>query len=685
MWLAQVCCVTLGLLLVGCLETVAAIPPKSEPTISECAAKGGECDESKGRPVCGSDNKTYPTRCHLIRAQCSGHQVAFKHRGSCKDVCIASRTYALQQRANSPYTVKYVPRCREDGTYAPVQCIDGGGCWCVNGQGKQLPNTMVQHGKPICVKKGKSNQRRSSPRNPVRNKRSCSGLDRAVFNTNLLKLFQNEHVRVHQHNLTGPINEKVVLDWKFAVMDLNGNNLLDKTEYRTMKRLIKKVVKPKRCGRSFGKNCDADQDERLSRNEWYNCLAKDDVTPHNPSSQSPSSSISSSSSGGSAHYTVPHLHHHQHHSTLGGLSRGMGNGGMGGGSIGGTVGGGGGGGGGGVNGGTGGGGHFLRADDDDDDDSQNISNDFTDDDDDDHSENEYDSDELPDSDNALLNGLQLPVNGLQPYLLLQGKTMVDPKGEDDAIFKDSEADSDCLSDRKYALDEQKYGTNALYVPECTPDGRYQRVQCYRSTGYCWCVNEDTGKNIPGTSTKDEKPVCDQYASSTRPMKGCPEEKKVEFLKDLKAFLSKQVSTSFAGKIIPVWNTEEEKVAILSFVLLDKNQNKQLERKEWKAFRELVTATRQLRKCGKKMPRYCDVNSDRKITLSEWMSCLDGKRNSSVDVAAMSAPLVQAELKSTSSSNSGGGGGGGGTSPSSSSATSSKFKGRNPLEFVLKSD
>uniref|UniRef100_A0A182QCI0 SPARC-related modular calcium-binding protein 2 n=1 Tax=Anopheles farauti TaxID=69004 RepID=A0A182QCI0_9DIPT len=583
--------------------------------ISECAAKGGECDETKGRPVCGSDNKTYPTRCHLIRAQCSGHQVAFKHRGSCKDVCIASRTYALQQRATSPYTVKYVPRCREDGTYAPVQCIDGGGCWCVNGQGKQLPNTMVQHGKPICVKKGKSNQRRSSPRNPIRNKRSCSGLDRAVFNTNLLKLFQNEHVRVHQHNLTGPITEKAVLDWKFAVMDLNGNNLLDKTEYRTMKRLIKKVVKPKRCGRSFGKNCDADQDERLSRNEWYNCLAKDDVTPHhNPSS----SSISSSSSGGSGHYTVPHQqqqhhhHHHHHPSTLGGLARG--NGGMvgGGGSIG-------------VGGGTSGGD------------------------------------------------------------VLQGKTMVDPKGEDDTIFKDSEADSDCLSDRKYALDEQKYGTNALYVPECTADGRYQRVQCYRSTGYCWCVNEDTGKNIPGTSTKNEKPVCDQYASSTRPMKGCPEEKKVEFLKDLKAFLSKQVSTSFAGKIIPVWNTEEEKIAILSFVLLDKNQNKQLERKEWKAFRELVTATRQLRKCGKKMPRYCDVNSDRKITLSEWMSCLDGKRNSSVDVAAMSAPLVQAESKAVSSSGSGTIAGSSSGGSGTGSATSSKFKGRNPLEFVLKSD
>lgn len=88
------------------------------------------------------------------------------------DVCLASRTYALQHRSSSPYGVKFVPRCREDGTYAPVQCLESVGCWCVNGQGKPLPNTTVQHGKPVCVKKGKSNQRRSSPRNPVRNKRS---------------------------------------------------------------------------------------------------------------------------------------------------------------------------------------------------------------------------------------------------------------------------------------------------------------------------------------------------------------------------------------------------------------------------------------------------------------------------------------------------------------------------------
>ncbi|XP_021695722.1 SPARC-related modular calcium-binding protein 2 isoform X2 [Aedes aegypti] len=549
-------------LAVACLITLAlrctlAIPPKSEPTISECTAKGGECDESKGRPVCGTDNQTYPTRCHLIRAQCSGHQVSLKHRGTCKDVCHASRTYALQHRSSSPYGVKFVPRCREDGTYAPVQCLESVGCWCVNGQGKPLPNTTVQHGKPVCVKKGKSNQRRSSPRNPVRNKRSCSRMDRAVFNRNLLKLFENEHIRVQQNVKGGltaaSVSEKTVLDWKFASIDGNRNGVLDKTEYRELKRLIKKVVKPKRCGRSFGKSCDADQDERLSRLEWANCFSKDNLT------------------------------------------------------------------------------------------------------------------------------------------LLQGKTTLELKGDQDPIFKDSEAESDCLSDRAAALEEQRSGATALYVPECTADGRYQRVQCYLSTGYCWCVHEDTGKNIPGTSTKDKRPQCDVYPGvGGRQMQGCPDDKKLEFLRDLKDFLKQQIaSNSVTAADNTKWGTEDEKIATLSFVLLDKNKNKVWERKEWKIFRELVTETRQLRKCGKKMPRYCDVNNDRKITLSEWLNCLQTQRTPYVEGGSVAK---SSSLMSTSGSSGGGGGGGGGIGhsesgwkPSLSASSTSKFRGPNPLESVLKSD
>lgn len=138
--------------------------------------------------------------------------------------------------------------------------------------------------------------------------------------------------------------------------------------------------------------------------------------------------------------------------------------------------------------------------------------------------------------------------------------------DSDAVLREADTESDCLSDRAVALDEQKVsirceisfhgsemiwnsinfqnGAEAIYVPECTVDGRYQRVQCYRSAGYCWCVHEDTGKNIPGTSIKDGRPDC--ALNITRPMKGCPEPKKLEFLKELKLFLRIQIANNAAS-------------------------------------------------------------------------------------------------------------------------------------------
>lgn len=67
-----------------CLLSSLCLPQLSPlASLSECAAKQGECDDSEG-PVCGTDDQTYPTRCHLLRVQCSGHQVSLKHRGNCK-------------------------------------------------------------------------------------------------------------------------------------------------------------------------------------------------------------------------------------------------------------------------------------------------------------------------------------------------------------------------------------------------------------------------------------------------------------------------------------------------------------------------------------------------------------------------------------------------------------------------
>ncbi|XP_059617873.1 SPARC-related modular calcium-binding protein 1 isoform X2 [Phlebotomus argentipes] len=492
----------------------------AEPTISECAAKGGECNESRGRPVCGTDNQTYPTRCHLLRAQCSGHQVSLKHRGKCKNECAASRNYALAHRS----AMKFVPRCRADGTYAAVQCLEDD-CWCVTPQGKPVRNTTVKGVKPVCIRPGKVNTRRS-PDVHLRMKKPCTKIDKAQFNANLIKMFHNEFQRYKKNqqgseDLPG-VSDNMVLEWKFIGLDRNRNNILDKGEFRELKKLVKKIVKPKRCARAFGKFCDEDHNEKLSKSEWSSCFTKD------------------------------------------------------------------------------------------------TSN------------------------------------------LLQGKTTLQLSGDGDTLGRDAnDGESDCLADRAAALDEQKSGTTALYVPECTPDGRYQRVQCYRSTGYCWCVHEDTGKNIPGTSTKDKKPQCDAIYSPTRPMKGCPEGKKLDFLKELKAYLKDElIGNANSATNTTKWNNEDEKLATLSFVILDKNKNKMWERREWKTFRELVMPIKSLRKCGKKLPRYCDVNNDREITLSEWLNCLQTTRTSTnlgKSITNESKPLQ------------------------------SKFRGPNPLESYLKSD
>ena len=37
-----------------------------------------------------------------------------------------------------------------------------------------------------------------------------------------------------------------------------------------------------------------------------------------------------------------------------------------------------------------------------------------------------------------------------------------------------------------------------FKPLCKADGSYEEEQCHGSTGYCWCVESKTGKEIPGT-------------------------------------------------------------------------------------------------------------------------------------------------------------------------------------------
>ncbi|EDW74513.2 uncharacterized protein Dwil_GK21959 [Drosophila willistoni] len=469
-------------------------------TLSKCAAKLGECDEREG-PVCGTDDQTYPTRCHLLRVQCSGHQVSLKYRGFCK-ACLEARQYSRRQLARNPQY--FVPRCRRDGTFAAMQCLGETGCWCSDHLGRPIENTSTSslRSKPKCRAYRRNTRRRSPTRlvNPVPSDsseteagataahRACSKADRLAFNDQLIEIFRSEYLRSASVRDQRPTDADV-LDWKFIQLDANNNQKLDRHEVRELKKLVKRAVKPRRCGRAFGKYCDVDKDESLNSLEWSTCLSKD------------------------------------------------------------------------------------------------------------------------------------------------GNNLLNSKTSAETTNNENEGETNCWTDQTVALEEQSHGgKSVLYVPECMPDGRYQREQCYHSTPYCWCVNEDTGKHIPGTSVKNQRPQCD-VVSAVRPMKGCPEPRKTQFLKELKDFLNTQLlPRGNTGSDTTIWKSEDERIATLSFVFLDKNKNKSWERKEWKVFRELVTSARNLGKCGKKMPRYCDVNGDKKISLSEWLDCLQSQKTESATTA-----------------------------------------------------
>ncbi|XP_067012601.2 SPARC-related modular calcium-binding protein 2 isoform X10 [Anabrus simplex] len=429
------------------------------------------------RLVCGSNNLTYLNKCHLLREQCQGVQVTLKHQGSCKDTqkCPTDRHYA-ERIPRPPQVELFIPTCLEDGSYAPVQChTETGYCWCVTPMGKPIPNTSVRHDRPNCGRRGKSGTKRRSSPGGRKHKKACGRNERSSFINNLIHNFKAEYNRRPGSAASqileeedGDLLERAVLDWKFTEMDRDNDTFLSKPEYSELRRLVRKVVRPRRCAKMFPRMCDRDTDKRISREEWSACL-----------------------------------------------------------------------------------------------------------------------------------GLNFNPN-------------------------------DCLSDQKTALEEQRSGTSGLYIPECTPDGRYKKIQCYNSTGYCWCVYEDTGVPIPGTSIKDQNPNCDVVPPLARPMNGCPEPRKQMFLREFMEFMKKKMLATAKNKNhsesgTPPSGGPDENVATWAFHLLDKNKNKIWERKEWKSLRSLVMTQQQLRRCGKRLPRYCDVNQDQKISLTEWLNCLSTQR------------------------------------------------------------
>ncbi|XP_067121561.1 SPARC-related modular calcium-binding protein 1-like isoform X1 [Centruroides vittatus] len=236
-----------------------------------------DCSEEKLHPVCGTDGRTYDSMCHLNKAKCEGRQVDFKYRGSCVDNenCFAKRAQIELQGE----TTIFKPECKEDGSYKEVQCFKGY-CWCVDSFGKPIRSASARNTRPHCFRRPKVQPRRRSSRGK-KEKKACGNSDRATMNTNLIEIFRSEYNRFPQPTDTNTkdilldTEQKRIIQWKFGQLDLDNDNYLKQDEVRDLKRMVKKIVKPKPCSRILIKYCDEDKDKTISRTEWSSCLGVD--------------------------------------------------------------------------------------------------------------------------------------------------------------------------------------------------------------------------------------------------------------------------------------------------------------------------------------------------------------------------------------------------------------------------
>ncbi|KAF7242320.1 SPARC-related modular calcium-binding protein 1 [Varanus komodoensis] len=197
----------------------------------------------------------------------------------------------------------------------------------------------------------------------------------------------------------------------------------------------------------------------------------------------------------------------------------------------------------------------------------------------------------------------------------------------------------CEQERREAIDEaRQHQQEGTFIPECEGDGTYKAVQCHQATGYCWCVRVDTGRPVPGTSTRSFPPDCeaDEATKSAelaslfrdRTLPGCPGAKKAEFLSSLIKALA---SDMLQSRMMPipyqrfpdslVGPSLEERAVRWQFVRLDKDFSNSISERELRPLKLYMKKNTRPKRCVRKFLDYCDLNENKLISLHELKGCL----------------------------------------------------------------
>ncbi|XP_075891889.1 uncharacterized protein LOC142895047 [Nelusetta ayraudi] len=116
------------------------------------------CQGGRHRAMCGTNGRLYKSACAFQRARCINSQLRPAPRSRCLDPAL-SKCQLVQRQARealeaqrSPATAVFVPRCRPDGHFLPLQCMDQTGyCWCSTPDGQPISGSSVFHLIPNCT------------------------------------------------------------------------------------------------------------------------------------------------------------------------------------------------------------------------------------------------------------------------------------------------------------------------------------------------------------------------------------------------------------------------------------------------------------------------------------------------------------------------------------------------------
>ncbi|XP_035023057.1 SPARC-related modular calcium-binding protein 1 isoform X1 [Hippoglossus stenolepis] len=515
-------------LLLGYLPHVSAQKPGSRWLIGDRDNHCGViCSRTQGKPVCGSDGRSYETGCELQRARCKDKTLTLAHRGRCrgknwvkldqlpvapaptsmpegrdlevKDAgqskCRVERSQALEQ-ARRPQESMFIPECNEDGTFAQVQCHTlTGYCWCVTSDGKPVSGSSVQNRTPVCS--GSVTDKPPGPPNSGR--KVHTWINQYLRNT--FDQLRSVRPRVFQHTDTSS-------HFRTDIVENDPNQSFFFPLWFAFDLIIFQRDFP-----------DATKLPTVSFH-FFLTLNPDDGSKPTPTMET----------------HVP-----------------------------------------------------------------------------------------PEGDEITAPTLWI-------------KQLVK---QNSSSSRKQEKVPSCDQERQSALDEDRQNPReAIFIPDCGAGGLYKAVQCHQSTGYCWCVLVDTGRPIPGTSTRYQKPECDITARSRvsdtedpfqgRELAGCPEGKKVEFITSLLDALTTDMvqainspAPSGGGRFVEPdpSHTLEERVVHWYFAQLDNNSSHDINKKELKPFKKYLKKKAKPKKCSRKFIDYCDLNKDRAISLQELKGCL----------------------------------------------------------------